>query len=431
MLCDYACRSVDHRMARRDFLGGLAGGVAAGLGAAGGLGVLTRPAAAAQLSKEQKSVICIYLNGGASQLETWDPKPKTDTGGPFRAIPTSVPGMHISELLPQTARVMHHLALIRSINTNEFDHGLGLYCMLHGRRQTPASEYPELGAVAARALAPENSGLPGHVKIYPGGTGGRSADSAYLGPKYSSVALGGGPPDNSRRPDGLSDAADLQRQRLRRSIDARFAQRRRTAMTDAYTQNYEQALDLMKRRDVFDVTKEPAAQLERYGKHDFGRHCLLARRLVEHGVTYVQVFHTNYDTHNENFNFHMQQLGEFDGPFAALVTDLVERGMWRNTLVVVLSEFGRTPTINQFYGRDHWATAWSICLGGAKVHPGAVYGKTNANGTAVVDKQVDHANLFHTYLAAVGLDTTTSFDVAGRELPMADPASKPIEELVA
>ncbi len=427
MLCDYACRSGDHRLARRDFLGGLA----AGLGAAGGLGFLARPAAAAQLGKDQKRVICIYLNGGSSQLETWDPKPKTDTGGPFRAIPTSVPGLHISELLPKTARVMHHLSLIRSINTNEFDHGLGLYCMLHGRKQTPASEYPELGAVAARALAPEDSGLPGHVKIYPGGAGGRIADSAYLGPKYSSVILGSGPPENSRRPDGLTDAADLQRQRLRRAVDARFAQRRRTAMTDAYTQNYEQALDLMKRRDVFDVMKEPASQLEHYGKHDFGRHCLLARRLVEHGVTYVQVMHTNYDTHNENFNFHMQQLGEFDGSFAALVTDLVDRGMWGNTLVVVLSEFGRTPAINQFYGRDHWATAWSICMGGAKVHRGAVYGKTNANGTAVVDKQVDHANLFHTYLAAVGLDSAGSFDVSGRDLPMADPASKPIEELLS
>jgi uncharacterized protein (DUF1501 family) len=126
----------------------------------------------------------------------------------------------------------------------------------------------------------------------------------------------------------------------------------------------------------------------------------------------------------------MQQLGEFDGSFATLVNDLVERGMWGNTLLVVLSEFGRTPAINQFYGRDHWGTAWSICLGGAKIQRGAVYGKTNANGTAVVDKQVDHGNLFHTYLAAVGLDSASSFDVAGREMPMADPASKPIDELL-
>jgi len=425
MLCDYACSSPQHSMARRQFLGGLA----AGMGAAAGLGFLTRPSAAAEMTRQQKRVICIYMNGGLSQLESWDPKPKTDTGGPFRAIGTSVPGLHISELLPNTAKVMHHLALVRSINTNEFDHGLGQYLMLHGRRQTPASEYPELGAVAARALAPEDNGLPGHVKIYPGGAGGRSADSAYLGPKYSSIALGGTPPSNSERPKGLSVASDEERHRLRRAVNDRFALRRRTAQTDAYTQNYEQAIDLMNRRDIFDVSKEPAAQLERYGKHDFGRHCLLARRLVEHGVTYVQVMHTNYDTHNENFNFHMEQLGEFDRSFANLVTDLVERGLWEHTLLVVMSEFGRTPAINQFYGRDHWATAWSVCMGGARLHRGAVYGKTNANGTAVVDRQIDHGQLFHTYLAAVGLDSSGTFDVGGRDLPMADPAYKPIEEL--
>ncbi len=425
MLCDYACSSPQHLMARRQFLGGLA----AGMGAAAGLGFLTCPSAAAEMTRRQKRVICIYMNGGLSQLESWDPKPKTDTGGPFRAIPTSVPGLHISELLPATAQVMHHLALVRSINTNEFDHGLGQYLMLHGRRQTPAAEYPELGAVAARALAPEESGLPGHVKIYPGGAGGRSADSAYLGPKYSSIVLGGNPPSNSERPKGLTAVADEERQRLRRAVNDRFALRRRTAQTDAYTQNYEQAIDLMNRRDIFDVSKEPAAQMERYGKHDFGRHCLLARRLVEHGVTYVQVMHTNYDTHNENFNFHMEQLGEFDRTFATLVTDLVERGLWEHTLLVVMSEFGRTPAINQFYGRDHWATAWSVCMGGARLHRGAVFGKTNANGTAVVDRQVDHGHLFHTYLAAVGLDSSGNFDVGGRDLPMADPAYKPIEEL--
>jgi hypothetical protein len=426
MFCDYSCRSPEHVLARRRFLGELA----VGAGAAG-IGFLTRPAASAQLAKDQKRVICIYMAGGLSQLESWDPKPKTDTGGPFRSIPTSVPGVHLSELLPMTAKILHHLALIRSINTNENDHGLGQYLMLHGRRQTPASEYPEFGAVAARALAEQDSGLPGHVKIYAGGGGSRSADSAYLGPKYSSVVLGGGPPQNSTRPAGLSESADEQRQTLRRAVNDRFALRRRTAQTDAYTQNYEQALDLMKRRDVFDVTKEPAAELERYGKDDIGRHCLLARRLVERGVTYVQVTHSNYDTHNENFNFHLEQLGEFDRAFATLVTDLVDRGLWKSTLLVVMSEFGRTPAINPYLGRDHWGTAWSVCLGGGRVHPGAVIGKTNANGTAVVDRQVDHGHLFHTYLSALGLDSTGTFDVGGHEMPMADPAYKPIDELLA
>jgi uncharacterized protein (DUF1501 family) len=144
----------------------------------------------------------------------------------------------------------------------------------------------------------------------------------------------------------------------------------------------------------------------------------------------VQVSHSNYDTHNENFNFHIEQLGEFDRPFATLVADLADRGMLQSTLIVVLSEFGRTPNINQYYGRDHWGSAWSVLLGGGLIQPGAVIGKTNDQGTAVTDRQVDHANLFHTYLQAVGVDSTGSFDVGGRSLPIADPASAGIKELL-
>jgi len=246
------------------------------------------------------------------------------------------------------------------------------------------------------------------------------------------VQLGGGnPPRNSARPDGLTLTADEQRQALRRVANERFASRRRTAQTDAYTQSYDQAWQLMQRSEIFDVAKEPEKDHERYGKHDFGRHCLLARRLLENGITFVQVSHSNYDTHNENFNFHLEQLGEFDQSFAALVSDLVERGLWESTLLVVLSEFGRTPNINLYAGRDHWSAAWSVVLGGAKIQRGAVIGKTNDKGTAVADRQVDHANLFHTYLQAVGLDSMAPFYIGGRPVPMADPASSAIDELLA
>jgi hypothetical protein len=147
-------------------------------------------------------MLVINMAGGLSQLESWDPKPGTPTGGPFRAIPTSVPGLHISELLPRTARIMHHLALIRSINTHEDDHGKGDYIMSTGRRKTPAQDYPLLGAVVAKALENEESALPGNIVITPGGAG-RAADSAYLGPKYASVVLGNGkPPQFSQPPDG-------------------------------------------------------------------------------------------------------------------------------------------------------------------------------------------------------------------------------------
>lgn len=430
MKCTYACGTSEHLLARRQFLGGMA---AAGLGTVvGGLGFFTRPTAAQEMAKQQKRVVVFNMHGGLSQLESWDPKPKTPTGGPFRAIPTSVPGIHISELLPRTAMQMHHLTLIRGVNTSEDDHGKGAYMMLTGRRQTPAAAYPQLGAVAAKALAPEDSSLPGHIWITPGGSGGRGNDSAYLGPKYSSIVLGNGnPPLYTVRPDNIVEQADAARNDFRKRANERFLSRRRTAMTDAYTYSYEQAAQLMRQREIFDVTKEPAADVERYGTHDFGRHCLLARRLLENGITFVQVSHSNYDTHNENFNFHLEQLEEFDRGFANFVADIADRGMLDSTLIVVLSEFGRTPNINLYYGRDHWSRAWSVVVAGCKLPRGVAYGATNDHGTEVVDGQVDHGNLFHTYLQAVGLDSTASFDIDGRELPMVDPASKPIEALLA
>jgi hypothetical protein len=427
MKCHYACGSPEHLVARRKFLGEVAAGAVAG-----GLGYFTRPAAAEELAKKQMRVVCFNMAGGLSQLESWDPKPGTSTGGPFRAIPTSVPGIHICELLPESAKVMHHLALVRSINTKENDHGKGHYMMFTGRRQTPALDYPRLGAVAAKALAAEASALPGHIQISPGGAGGRNSDSAYLGPKYASVVLGNGnPPQHTVRPDSISEVSDQQRNAFRRMANDFFALRRRTAMTDAYTSSFEQAQELMRQREIFDVTKESQADQDRYGTHDFGRHCLLARRLLERGITFVQVTHSNYDTHNENFNFHIEQLGEFDRPFATLVADIAARGMLDSTLIVVLSEFGRTPRINQYYGRDHWGTAWSICAGGAKVQRGAVIGKTNAEGTAVAEREVDAGHLFHTYLQAVGIDSTGHFSIDGRDVPIADPAMQPIRELIA
>ncbi len=427
MKCSYACQSTEHQIARRQFLGGLAGGVGA---VAGGLGFMTRPAAAKQLAKDQKRVLVVYMSGGLSQLESWDPKPKTDTGGPFRAIPTSVPGTHISELLPMTAKHMHRIALVRSINTHNNDHGKGRYQMTHGRNKTPGADFPHLGAVAAKALEPEKGGLPGHIRVSNGGGGGRGNDAAYLGPKYASISVGGKPPQNSERVGSLTIEADRLRNSFRRQINDRFASRRRTAETEAYTYSYEQAQELMKQRDIFDVSKEPDKDHERYGKYDLGKHCLLARRLLENGITFVQVSHSNYDTHNENFNFHLEQMGEFDRSFSALLGDLADRGMLESTLIVVMSEFGRTPKINARYGRDHWGTAWSVALGGGRIHPGAVIGKTNANGTKVIDRQVDHGHLFHTYLQAVGLDSSEPFDIGGRPIPMADPRYQPIDELL-
>jgi hypothetical protein len=395
------------------------------------LDVFSTRAVASQLRSDQKRIVVFNMAGGLSQLESWDPKPGTATGGPFRSIPTSVPGIHISELLPDTAKQMQHLCLVRGVNTSEDDHGKGAYMMITGRRQNPASEYPQIGAVAAKALAPEDSPLPGYILITPGGGGGRGNDSAYLGPKYSSVQLGNGkPPQNTVRPENLAETSEAARQSFRRHVNDEFLSRRRSAITEAFTYSFEQAEKLMQQRDVFDVTKEPEKDMDRYGKYDFGRHCLLARRLLEKGITFVQVTHSNYDTHNENFNFHIEQLGEFDRAFAAFVSDIAERGMLDSTLIVVLSEFGRTPGINQHLGRDHWSKAWSVCLGGGRIPRGHAFGKTNADGTAVVEGQVDHGALFHTYLEAVGVDSAGSFVVDGRKMPIADPAAAAVSELL-
>ena len=428
MRCSYSCRSDDHVVSRRRFLGR----AAAGLGMAAGLSTLTRPLAASDLQARGKQVLVIWLAGGASQLETWDPKPKTETGGPFRAIETSVPGVVISELMPRTAKLMHHLALVRGVNTAENDHGKGHYMMHTGRKETPGQTYPHLGSVMSRFLAPEKAPLPGYIHITPGGGGVGGSEAAFLGPKHAALYLGNGqPPSNTARIAALSASDDAARHDLRRRFDDRFASRRRTAETEAYTSSYEQALMLMERREVFDVSKEPERDRDRYGSHDFGRHCLLARRLLESGATFVQVSHSNYDTHNENFAFHLEQVGEFDQGFSCLINDLADRGRLRDTLVVVMSEFGRTPHINHLYGRDHWGSAWSIALAGAGIKAGCAFGKTNDKGTAVVDGQVGAGHLFHTYMKAVGLDPAGDFEVDGRSIQVADPTAKPIKELLA
>lgn len=424
--CTYACGTADHLVSRRAFLG--AAGAAAALGPIG----FASAAAAAELTRSQKRVVVIFLSGGVSQLETWDPKPSTDTGGPFRAIPTSVPGTHICELLPHTAKQAHRLAIVRGVNTANDDHGQGEIIMLTGRKPEPGFTYPHLGAVAARLLGSDAEALPGHIQILPKGGGGfGKADAAFLGPKYASVSLGDGkPPADLLRPKDLAADSDAAREEFRKKLNDRFAKSRKSAATDAYAESFVQAERVVKQGEVFDVEKENPKVADRYGRHDFGRHLLLARRLLEAGVTYVKVSHSNYDTHHENFDFHIEQLGEFDQPFAALLDDLAERGMLESTLVIVMSEFGRTPRINQLYGRDHWSKAWSVALAGCGVKGGALVGKTNANGTAVTDREVNGGHLFHTYLQAVGLDSTKNFHPNERPVPIADPKASAIQEIL-
>jgi uncharacterized protein (DUF1501 family) len=428
----YACNSSEHAVSRRRFLLGSAAGVAGGAGLLGFQGMLS-PANAQAIRRQDKRVLVIFLAGGVSQLETWDPKPGTNTGGPFQAIPTSVPGTHISELLPYTAQHMHRLAVVRGINTAEDEHSRGAYIMQTGRRQSPAERFPHLGAVCAKLMADDSNPLPGYIHVTPRGESGfNRGDAAFLGPRYASVTLGdGNPPANLLRPPTLTELADAERNGLRARINGRFMQTRRSADTEAYTNSFTQAEQIMARRELFDLSREPMHFHDRYGRHDFGRHCLLARRLLEHGVTFVKVTHSNYDTHHENFDFHIEQLGEFDRTFATLLDDLQQRGLLERTLVVVMSEFGRTPNINRNYGRDHWSRAWSVAMAGCGIKGEACVGRTNDNGTAVVDRQVNGGHLFHTYFRALGLDPRRNHYHDGRPIPMADPEADAISEVLA
>ena len=426
----YACNSPEHALSRRQFLVGSA------VGAAGVIGFqqMLSPANAQELRRQEKRVLVIFLAGGVSQLETWDPKPGTNTGGPFLSIPTSVPGTRISELLPYTATQMHRLCLVRGLNTADDDHGRGAYIMQTGRRPTPGERYPHLGSAVAKLLGNEDSPLPGYIHISPRGDGGgfNRNDAAFLGPRYASVTLAdGAPPANLFRPPTLTELADSERNDIRAQLDQRFIQTHRSADTEAYTNSYAQATEIMRQQQIFEIAREPAGLRERYGTHEFGRHCLLARRLLENGITFVKVTHSNYDTHHENFDFHIEQLGEFDRTFATLLDDLQQRGLLDRTLVIVMSEFGRTPTINRNFGRDHWSRAWSVAMAGCGIRGGACVGRTNDNGTQVTDRQVHGGHLFHTYFRALGLDPKSNYYINGRPIPKADPKASAIEEVLA
>lgn len=415
---DTGCHRVDHLLSRRGFLAG-----SAGVGLAG----LITPAQSKELGGAQKRVLQIYLQGGVSQLESWDPKPGTKYGGPFRAIPTSVPGIHISELLPHIAQRMDRLSIVRSINIKTNSHHDGRLFMEKGRKN---GEFPYIGTVAARYLRQPNAALPGYLHITTRGLTDNT--NAFLDARYAQMKLAGPKvPENLDRPDKLTASAATRSSEFLRRLNRRFAGRGgRPAFLDSYHASFEMAEKLMARRDMFE--REPSANdLARYGTHTFARNCILARTLLDSGATVVKVTHHGYDSHAENFNFHLEQLGEFDRPFCMLLDDLAGSGLLDHTLVLIISEFGRTPKINQRYGRDHWGTAWSIALGGVGLNNGIVVGSTNPEGTAVADREVDGGHLFHTYFRALGIDTTQHHDLPGKKIPIGDPARSPVEELLA
>lgn len=417
---EIGCNRIDHEISRRSFVGGAAVGTAAA-------GSLLTPAQAAAVKSGQKRILQVFLQGGVSQFESWDTKPGTKYGGPFRAISTSVPGVQICELLPHTAQRMHRLSIVRSVNLKTNDHSIGRLRLEKGRM---AGDFPYVGSVASRYLAPADPPLPGYLHITTRGLNDNT--NAFLEAKHAQLKLlGVNAPENLARPAGLDEEAARRRNEFRRLANERFAGRRgQPAFTEAFDSSFEMARRLMQRKSLFEQEPSPK-DIERYGSHPFGVRCILARELLNNGATCVKVTHHGYDTHAENFNFHLEQLEEFDRTFCMLLDDLHDSGMLESTLVLVYSEFGRTPKLNQRYGRDHWGASFSVALGGCGIVPGAVVGATNAEGTEVSDREVGGGDLFHTYFQALGLDTTADHDIGGRPVPIGDPAAAPIEELLA
>ncbi len=425
MTRDVLCTPADHRLSRRQWLGAAGGAL--------GLGALADAAVAADLRKRRKQVLFIWLDGGMSQLESWDPKPNTPFGGPYRSIPTSVPGTHVSELMPHSAKVMHRLALVRSVSTQDNSHSAGVERVQRGDPKPRGVTYPYFGSAVAKWVGAGDSGLPAYVWVKPMGGGFMPKDAGFLGPQYGALALGDGrPPENLVRPAGLSAEDDAERNDLRKLADSRYAAGRRPEAAEANGYAFDMAAQLQKRLELLDPARSPAKDAARYGTHELGRHLLLARRLLEAGVTFVKVTSYGWDTHGDHFNGAASLHPQFDRPFAAVVEDLHDRGMLDDVLVVAMAEFGRTPRVNGHLGRDHWPEAWSVAMAGRGIKAGAVVGKTNARGTEVASEPYDAGHLFHTWWHALGIDPVkTKFRNAGQPLPIAHEDMHAIREALS
>jgi uncharacterized protein (DUF1501 family) len=421
------CTPSEHRLSRRQWLGSVAGAAAVG-----SLG-LCQPVVADELRQRRKQVLFIWLDGGMSQLESWDPKPSTQFGGPFRAIPTSVPGIHVSELLPKTARQMQHLAVVRSLHTKDNSHSAGVARIQRGDPANRGVTYPYFGSAVARWLGSGDSGLPPYIWVKPGSGGFITGDAGFLGPRYGALALGDGrPPENFLRPATLSAEDDQERNELRRLLDRRYAAPRQSQATEANSYVYDMAAQLQRNAHLFDSSTLAARDIDRYGRHEFGRHMLLARRLLEAGVTFVKVNSYGWDTHGDNFNGHYNMVPKVDQAFAAMIEDLAARSMLDNVLVIMMSEFGRTPRINGHVGRDHWPEAWSLVMAGTGIKRGLVVGRTNALGTFVEGDEHDIGHLFHTWFSALGINPArTRYNNGGQPLPIAHEECRAVRDLLA
>lgn len=385
-------------------------------------------AGAADLKRNHKACILLYMGAGPATIDIWDLKPGQATGGPFKPISTSG-DVQICEHMPLMAKQMHHMAIVRSMSTREADHARGRYYMHTGYVPNPSIEYPSYGAVISNRLEEQTKSLgleiPAFVSI-----GGASEGPGFLGMSYAPFVVDSN--GQVRNLDLQMDAARLkQRMEMLGVLERGFAGQNRGEgpMDHAKVLNSTVALMTSKQMEAFKVDGEPDAVKERYGltaagqgggargaagggmarNTTFGRGCLMARRLVEQGVPFVEVDFGGWDDHQNVFDNLKNRLPALDQGMSALVEDLEQRGMLQDTAIVWMGDFGRTPRINGRGGRDHWARSWSCVVGGAGMKGGIAVGATNADGTAVETDPYTSQDLMASVLKSLGISLETVF----------------------
>lgn len=403
---------------RRDFLR-----VAAATGAATGLVGWTDAIcrSADDLRKRGMACILLWMGGGPSQFETFSPKPGHENGGETKAISTAVSGIQIAESLPKCAGVMDDLAIIRSMTSKEASHPRATFLMHHAYPPLGAVKYPTLGAHVAQHIGTPGFDIPGFVRI--GGKGVDAGNGGFLGVDYDPLIL----QNPEAKPENTQPATRDERYKRRlemlKAVEANFGSVEGADLVADHQKLISKSSAMIQspRMAAFDLSQENDKMRDAYGRTRFGAGCLLARRLVETGVTFVEVNQDGWDTHDDNFTRTANNNSTIDQPMAQLVADLKQRGMLDRTLVIWMGEFGRTPRINPRAGRDHYPRAFNVVLAGGGVRGGQVIGETDAGGVDVKNRPVTVSDLFRTIYKTLGIDADhENMSRIGRPIKLVD-----------
>jgi len=412
---------------RRRFLQASSLGVGS-VALSGWMGVLAnRAQAAAPTAKKAKNCILIWSEGGASHKDTLDLKPDSKGAGEFKPIKTSASGIEISEHLPKLATHMHEGVLVRSMSTPEGAHARARYHLHTGYREGQGGlTYPSLGAIAASEIGSDKAAMPNFVAI-----GGRSFGAGFLGPKYQPLLVQDATKGVEDLKTLVSDKQFSNRTGLLEEMEKAFYHDYSAGAAIDHKTTYERAVKLMQSKEAkaFDLGGEPAANKAKYGSGKFAEGVLMARRLVEVGVPFVEVSLGGWDTHADNFDRVKNLSTQVDNAVGALLTDLKERGLLDSTLVIWMGEFGRTPNINNRGakpGRDHYPKAWSLAMFGGGLKGGRVVGKTDKEGASVAERPVKTGDFLATVCDVLGIDHTKENEaVSGRPIRIVDKGNVP------